>query len=513
MILTELWGRLDCITIQTDKDTQIFKIQNSQSSVCFRDITLEWQAGKIFLSAFESAVRKIEFHFMQTFPKEAEVLGDAWERSYGDLRFVKICECQGKVLPWYCIVNTGAERIGYGVKVRPNAFCGWKFDKEGISLIVNVCCGKDGVRLNGRKLKVAETVYSRREQETFSFGQDFCRRMTDSALIPTQKIYGMNNWLYAYGNISEESVLQDAEYASELTSSIQERPYMVIDDGWQVNQTAGPWHILKNTFQDMGRLATDMKEKGVKPGLWIRPLYYDKYPVPEEWILWKGAGQDFAIDITVPEAEQFVLENFARIRNWGYQLIKYDFSFVDLLGYWGHQFDIEKDGGIYSFSDKSRTSAEIIVKFYQDIKSTVGKDVMLIGCNTASHLSVGSIEISRTGDDTHGEVWERTKTMGVNTIAYRLMQHNVFYLIDGDCVGLTDQSLWDKQIEWMRFLSVSGTPLFVSSKKGFADKAQQAIISKAFETNQMNNHMQPIYDGTITPNEYIVNGDKVKFKW
>ena len=138
---------------------------------------------------------------------------------------------------------------------------------------------------------------------------------------------------------------------------------------------------------------------------------------------------------------------------------------------------------------------------------------MLIGCNTASHLSVGSIEISRTGDDTHGEVWERTKTMGVNTIAYRLMQHNVFYLIDGDCVGLTDQSLWDKQIEWMRFLSLSGTPLFVSSKKGFADKAQQTIISKAFETNQMDNHMQPIYDGTITPNEYIVNGDKVKFKW
>ena len=84
-------------------------------------------------------------------------------------------------------------------------------------------------------------------------------------------------------------------------------------------------------------------------------------------------------------------------------------------------------------------------------------------------------------------------------------------MIDGDCVGLTDQSLRDKQIEWMRFLSVSGTPLFVSSKKGFADKAQQTIISKAFETNQMNNHMQPIYDGTITPNEYIVNGDKVVF--
>lgn len=513
MHFTGLWESLDFVSVQSDDDTKSFDIKAGQTEIYHHDITVRWQEGKIFLSAIESAVRKVEFHFNQKFPIDAEVIGDAWERSYGDLRFIKMGEIQAKILPWYCIVNTGIERIGYGVKVRPNAFCGWKFDKKGLTLIANVCCGKDGVRLSGRELQVAQTIYHRGTKEAFLFGQDFCRDMVDNAIIPSQKIYGMNNWLYAYGNISQESVLEDAEYAAELTSSIEERPYMVIDDGWQVNQTAGPWHILKNTFQDMGRLAVDMKAKGVKPGLWIRPLYYSNYPVPEEWILWKGVGQDCAIDITVPEAEQFVLENFARIRDWGYQLIKYDFSFVDLLGYWGHQFDIEKNGGAYSFSDKSKTSAEIIFNFYKNIKSTVGKEVMLIGCNTASHLSVGCVEIARTGDDTHGEVWERTKNMGVNTIAYRLIQHNIFYLIDGDCVGLTDQNLWDKQIEWMRFLSLSGTPLFVSSKKGFADDKQRKVIAKAFEVNQINNQMQPIYDGTITPDEYMVNGEKIKFEW
>ena len=513
MTFAGLWESLDLVSIQTDAEIKKFDIKESQTEVCFHDITVLWQSGKIFLSALNSGIRRIEFHFAQKCPINANILGDAWERSYGDLCFKNVSEVQGKVLPWYCIVNSGTERIGYGVKVRPNAFCGWKFDEEGVSLIANVCCGKDGVKLNGRKLQVAETVYSRNAQETFLFGQELCRSMADNALIPTQKVYGMNNWLYAYGNISQESVLEDAEYAAELTSSIQECPYMVIDDGWQVNQTAGPWHILKSTFQDMGHLARKMKEKGVKPGLWIRPLYYNNYSVPKEWILWKGAGQDYALDITIPEAEQFVLKNFARIRDWGYQLVKFDFSFVDLLGYWGHQFDIEKDGGIYSFSDKSKTSAEIICNFYKNIKLTVGKDVMLIGCNTASHLSVGCVEISRTGDDTHGEVWERTKNMGVNTIAYRLIQHNIFYLIDGDCVGLTDQALWDKQIEWMRFLSLSGTPLFVSSKKGFADSEQKKIISKAFEINQKDNQMQPIYEGTMLPEEYIVNGKKVKFKW
>ena len=46
------------------------------------------------------------------------------------------------------------------------------------------------------------------------------------------------------------------------------------------------------------------------------------------------------------------------------------------------------------------------------------------------------MHIQRTGDDTSGKTWERTRVMGVNTLAFCLPQHGVFYEIDADCVGI-----------------------------------------------------------------------------
>ena len=54
------------------------------------------------------------------------------------------------------------------------------------------------------------------------------------------------------------------------------------------------------------------------------------------------------------------------------------------------------------------------------------------------------LDLNRTGDDTSGRIWERTKRMGVNTLAFRLPQHNTFYHIDADCVGIFRKDPWDK---------------------------------------------------------------------
>ena len=59
------------------------------------------------------------------------------------------------------------------------------------------------------------------------------------------------------------------------------------------------------------------------------------------------------------------------------------------------------------------------------------------------HLGAGLFEIQRTGDDTSGHVWERTRRMGVNTLAYRLPQHGTFFVIDADCAAHTSQTPWN----------------------------------------------------------------------
>ena len=64
------------------------------------------------------------------------------------------------------------------------------------------------------------------------------------------------------------------------------------------------------------------------------------------------------------------------------------------------------------------------------IKITAAGDMLIIGCNTISHLSAGIVHIYRTGDDTSGKEWDRTRKMGVNTLAFRLAQNEAFYMCD-----------------------------------------------------------------------------------
>ena len=56
-----------------------------------------------------------------------------------------------------------------------------------------------------------------------------------------------------------------------------------------------------------------------------------------------------------------------------------------------------------SFFDKSKTTAQIIKNFYAAIREAAGEYIILMGCNTLSHLSAGMFDIQRTGDDTSGK--------------------------------------------------------------------------------------------------------------
>lgn len=64
--------------------------------------------------------------------------------------------------------------------------------------------------------------------------------------------------------------------------------------------------------------------------------------------------------------------------------------------------------GDWCFFDRSRTTAEIILRMYEVILESAG-DMVIMGCNTLSHLCAGLVHINRTGDDTSGREWERTR--------------------------------------------------------------------------------------------------------
>ncbi len=475
----------DMAAVETESSSMILQKHGASWQSSSLEVLVEPvpQGVGVQLLAPTDNVLRIHLRWQCQMPSNLLFLGDQWERSYGDLGWRTMDP--DRILPWYLLAFDGASTFACGVKTGAAAFCFWQVDPAGVSLWLDVRNGGRGVSLGKRKLPVA-TVVTRHYPDTqpFAAACRFCRLLSDMPRLPAAPVYGGNNWYYAYGKSSAGAIRDDSERIAALSPSTANRPFMVIDDGWAPNATAGPWSTGNSLFPDMAKLASDMRARSVRPGLWIRPLF-TKESVPEGWRLNSpnaareyNQRQGYTLDPTVPEAAARIASDLQTAVRWGYELIKHDFSTYDLLGRWGNHMNAEITDKNWSFSDRSVTSAEVIRNFYQTVRDAAG-EAMLLGCNTVGHLSAGLFEISRTGDDTSGRDWNRTRKMGINTLAFRGPQHGSFYAIDADCVGITKQISWSYNRQWLDLLANSGTPLFVSAAPDALGHEQRLAIQEA----------------------------------
>ncbi|HTX41942.1 MAG TPA: hypothetical protein VMD25_08960 [Acidobacteriaceae bacterium] len=403
------------------------------------------------------------------------VLNDAWERSYGDLHWESLVP--ERVLPWYFLTAGRDSLYGYGVRTGSAALCFWQIDPDGVSLWLNIGNGGSGVELGDRELHAA-TIVTRQGQpgeSPLDAARSFCRSLCDSPR-PQAVIYGSNDWYYAYGQNTAAQIVRDAELVASLAPARGPRPFTVIDDGWK-NQQAYP---------DMAALAAAIRDRGVRPGLWIRPLQAGIGTAAELLLPDARYGNrtsrkaDLAFDPTVPEALEQVLAKVTQATGWGYELIKHDYSTFELLGQWGSEMHAQPTLPGWSFHDRSRTTAEIIRALYSSIRQAAGQRTLLIGCNTVGHLGAGIFDAQRTGDDVSGQMWERTRRMGVNTLAFRLPQHGAFFAVDADCVPITTATPWSCNRQWLDLVARSGTVLMVSPQPAAMGPDQRTAVRAAF---------------------------------
>jgi alpha-galactosidase len=421
---------------------------------------------------------RVRLHWSGALPPDYRFLGDAWERGYGDLAWRGL-EPE-RPMPWYFLAANRTGVLCCGVKINPGAFCFWQTDPSGVTLWLDVRNGGSGVELGDRALVAAVIVaQDYRGQTPFSAARQFCKRIADHGLSMPQPLYGGNNWYYAYGNSSADDIRSDAGRVASWAPSSPNRPFMVIDDGWSPNRTTGPWSHGNARFPDMPALAADILRMNVRPGIWFRPLT-TRETVPDDWLL-RGAheGRMLTLDPTVSGVQEKIRSDVHTLTAWGYQLLKHDFSTYDLLGRWGFQMGAELTHPGWHFADRSRTNAEIFRAFYQLLRDAAG-GTALLGCNTVGHFAAGLFEAQRTGDDTSGRDWARTRKMGVNTLAFRSVQNGIFFDTDADCVGLTRDIPWKLNRQWLDLLALSGTPLFVSAAPDAVGAEQQAALREAF---------------------------------
>ncbi len=464
-------------------------------------------------------VKKLHLHWAATFDTNAVFLGDAWERAYGDLQWKPIGRTGA--MPWYFLVSNGTTTDGYGVMTGPAALCYWRTDANGIDLWADVRSGGVGVELGKRTLTVCTIIthQGQASENAFAAASVFCRQMCPHPRIVRQPVYGFNDWYCAYGANTAAGFLKDAAFTSALSPTKENQPYMVIDDGWQANRQGGkdrgnPWKKTNEKFgSTMSEVAQAIKALNARPGLWYRPLQ----AWPDCPATWRLANRSETLDPSNPEVLKDITENMQRFRGWGYEMIKHDFSTEEILGRWGNHMgdEITEDG--WAFSDRSHTTAEIILNFYRTLRQAAGNKVLLNGCNTMSHLSAGIFELARIGDDTSGTDWNRTRKMGVNCLAFRAAQNGAFYLVDADCSGLARSNAvpWEKNRQWLDLLAHSGTPLFVSWPQRLAGPEQtqalQAALTAAAQPQPLGEPLDWLQ--TRTPTQWKLDGKAVTFQW
>lgn len=407
--------------------------------------------------AANTPISRVVVRWNAPVPPGSLVLGDALERSYGDLQWRHLQP--ERPLHWYgAAFDPDSKRSTvFGVRTGAAALCSWSVDDRGVSLWLDVRNGGQAVELRDRTLLAAEAVLFGVDGDPWDAVTLLIERLAPARIRDVGPIVGSNNWYYAYGTFDRAAVLRDARTIVEYADGHRVAPFCVVDDGWNPLSvpSGGPWDEGIPAVGDPGELADGIREAGARPGIWFRPLL-SRTPAPGARF---ADESGWTLDPSSPAVLDRVAEDVARFADWGYELIKHDFSTFDALGGFGPDLLGNGPSGP-GFADTSRTTAEILTAFYEKLRGAA--DVVLIGCNTIGHLAAGLVDIQRIGDDISGVEWDRTRRMGVNCLAYRLPQHGRFYAVDADCVPATTTTPWHRNRDFLDLLARSGTPLFLS---------------------------------------------------
>jgi alpha-galactosidase len=479
------------------------------------DTVVAWsgseQARHLSLSAPSLEPTHVRIRWKGSLPDDALVLGDAWERSYGDLQWQSWKA--DRPLPWYAAVSSQGVTSACGVMCGAGALAFWQMDRNGISLWLDVRNGGEGVRLGSRVLSLA-TIVTQSGASGESAAQvlrALCRKMSPSPRKVTGAVFGTNDWYYAYGKNTAEGIERDADLIVSLAPAKGPKPYTIIDDGWR-NTT---------TFPDMRALASSIRSRGARPGIWVRPLQAAA-DTPANLLLAnarygnrKDRYRDGGYDPTIPEALEAAVGKVRQVAQWGYELVKHDFSTYELFGQWGNEMGASPTLPGWHFNDRSRTNAEIVLDLYRAIRGAAGEQTSINGCNTIGHLAAGIFESNRCGDDVSGKIWERTRRMAVNTLAYRIVQHRAFFLADADYVPITRAVEWKYTAQWMDLIARSGTPLILSPEREAIGAEQKAAIRDALQmTLSAGDAVAPKWQEDTTPELWHFDGGKpMTYDW
>ncbi len=209
--------------------------------------------------------------------------------------------------------------------------------------------------------------------------------------------YGWNSWDYYFETVSHADIVENVEAIKADPVLSQKVKYITVDDGW--SHDWGVWEPNYRFAEGMKHTADYIKEQGFIPGIWTAPVkvnfecyYVRRHPellVKDEYGDPFRVGRRCYIDPTSPAGEKYIYDLYKGLYDAGYRWFKTDFI-----------WDLTTCPGFYN---EQMGYCEVIRHLYKIIRSAIGPDAKILGCNLAAEVGGGIVESNRTGLDIHND--------------------------------------------------------------------------------------------------------------
>jgi alpha-galactosidase len=307
---------------------------------------------------------------------------------------------------------------------------------------------------------------------------------------PSPLCTGWTSWYNYYTDISEEIIIENLEAYTSRGITIDT---FQIDDGWQTY--VGDWLSIKPSFpKGMKFIASSIKSKRFKAGLWLAPFICDKKsavfrehpewllkdsegrPVPAGWNpLWNGTF--YCLNIYHPGFVRHLRKVFSTVLNeWGYDMVKLDFLYAAAM-----------------LPVKGRSRGRVMRDAMELLRELCGKKIIL-GCGVPLGSAFGLVEYCRIGSDValSWEDWRlkltsyRERVSTVNSLTSTIGRRHLngrFFVNDPDVIILRSEnnSLSVQQRRTLAVINnIFGGLIFTSDNISSYKESEMALYRSTF---------------------------------
>ena len=209
---------------------------------------------------------------------------------------------------------------------------------------------------------------------------------------------GWNSWYEHFDEVSSDDIANSAKKVPEILMDgfaryqiNTNKPVIFIDDGWE--KEWGVWEPNDKFSKGLSKMAEDIKKFGFSAGIWLAPLLHRKNgTVPRkhpEWFLqdqvYPHASGDYRIlDVTHPEAAQYLKSSVRKLVQSGFSYLKIDFLIAGLFPGRRH---------------KDMTTLDAYHLAMKLIREAAGANTHLLACGAPLLASLKYVDSWRIGPD------------------------------------------------------------------------------------------------------------------